>query len=92
MMYNYNPFDWYWYVGGDGPHIDAPGDPLTGDESQVYSSARDLYVPVSDPAYNAWLTDRSAVYGLFDPTTRIDTQDNLVIVLQAYGLNPQFGA
>ena len=33
--------DWYWFVGGD--------------KTQVYSSARQSYVPVSDSIYQAWL-------------------------------------
>ncbi|MCO6414827.1 hypothetical protein JYK14_01355 [Siccirubricoccus sp. KC 17139] len=44
MLHNpipYEPKSWFWVVGGD--------------EEQVYSSAAAAYVPVSDPAYTAWL-------------------------------------
>lgn len=37
----FNPSDWYWAVGGS--------------TTQVYSSARNIYVPVSDEAYVAWV-------------------------------------
>jgi hypothetical protein len=36
----FNPADWYWLVGSD--------------ETQVWSSARATYVPVSDDAYGQW--------------------------------------
>ena len=35
------PRDWYWHVNGDA--------------ANVYSSARNIYVPVSDSAYKTWL-------------------------------------
>ena len=35
------PQDWYWHVAGDA--------------ANVYSSARNIYVPVSDSAYKGWL-------------------------------------
>lgn len=42
----YNPLDWYWFVGGN--------------TSQVYSSARAEYVPVSDTTYVAWAVNNTA--------------------------------
>lgn len=38
---NFDPADWYWFVGGD----------LT----QVYSSAAAAYVPSRDPTFVAWV-------------------------------------
>jgi hypothetical protein len=82
----YKPSDWYWIVGGNGPHIAAPGDPFTGDETRVFSSARLQYVPVSDPQYQTWIAQQKAVNGGSNPTTRIDTEANLAAVLADYGL------
>ena len=82
----YNPLDWYWIVGGTGPHITAPGAPFTGDETRVFSSARLQYVPVSDPQYQAWRSSQMAVNGGREPATRIDTEANLAAVLAPHGL------
>ena len=71
--------NWYWIVGGNGPHIANAGDPFTGDETRVYSSKRAAYVPASDPTYVAWLA------GDLVPT-RIDTEANLIEVLTSEGL------
>ncbi|MET4628451.1 hypothetical protein ABIB83_005484 [Bradyrhizobium sp. I1.8.5] len=43
MSKNYDVFDWFWIVGGDG--------------LQVYSSKLRDYVGVSDPTYLDWLSD-----------------------------------
>jgi hypothetical protein len=40
-MITYNVANWYWIVGGDN--------------TQVFSSARMAYVPVTDATYQAWL-------------------------------------
>ena len=40
MASSFNPQDWYWSVAGDA--------------ANVYSSARNIYVPISDAAYVAW--------------------------------------
>jgi hypothetical protein len=45
-MIAYNPFDWYWFVGGDG--------------ASLYASARAAMVPASDPAYQAWAAGNAA--------------------------------
>lgn len=87
-MFRFDPRDWYWIVGGDGPHQDEAGN-YTGDETQRYSSLRDAYVPADDPTYVAWVDDMMAQMGLPDPTTRIDTGANLKAVLQAWGMTPQ---
>jgi hypothetical protein len=44
-MKTYNPFDWYWIVGGSA--------------TQVYSSKPAIrnYVPATDPSYVAWFSD-----------------------------------
>ena len=42
-IHPYNPVDWYWFVGGN--------------PTQVWSSKRFSYVPVSDQEYATWLTD-----------------------------------
>jgi hypothetical protein len=46
-LLNFNPQDWYWYVGGN--------------QSQVYASARNIYVdPTTDSAYLAWAAHLTA--------------------------------
>lgn len=82
----YNPLDWYWFVGGTGPHVASTGAPFTGDETRVFSSARGRYVPVSDTTYQAWRTAEVAQSGGHEPTTRIDTEANLAAVLAPYGI------
>jgi hypothetical protein len=60
MSKRYNPADWYWIVAGN--------------TTQVYSSSRDEYVPLTDATYLAWLAAGNA-------PTNIDTAANLAIVL-----------
>lgn len=60
----YTPGNWYWIVGGSS--------------SQVYSSAVNNFVPVSDAAYSAWLA-------VGNTPTKIDTIQNLADVLDAAG-------
>jgi hypothetical protein len=72
----YNVHDWYWIVGGNGPNI-----PLTGDDTQVYSSRMNAYVSSDDPAYLDWLG------GEGHTATRIDTEANLAAVLAEAGLS-----
>jgi hypothetical protein len=90
-MLRFNALDWYWIVGGNGPHIDAPGGDFTGDASQVFASSRNQYVPSTDATYVAWKEARMADNGGIDPTTRIDTEANLAAVLEPYGIVPNFG-
>jgi hypothetical protein len=89
-MVFFNPLDWYWIVGGNGPHIDEPGDDFTGDETRRFSSARNGYVPASDATYVAWRDAAVAESGI-DRTTRIDTEANLAAVLAPYGITANFG-
>ena len=89
-MLMYNPRDWYWIVGGAGPHLDDNGE-FTGDETRRFASARNTYVPADDPAYVEWRDAAVAMLG-YDPTTRIDTEDNLANVLEPVGITPDFGA
>ena len=86
----YNPLDWYWIVGGTGPHIDEPGGDYTGDETRRFSSASNGYVPATDATYLAWQAAQIAATGV-DPTTRIDTEANLAAVLLPYGITANFG-
>jgi hypothetical protein len=81
--------DWYWIVGGTGNHIAEAGDPYTGDETQRFASARNGYVPATDAIYLAWQADKVSAAG-FDPTTRIDTEENLAAVLLPYGITANF--
>lgn len=60
----YNPSDWYWFVGGD--------------QTQVFSSARNIFVPVTDSQFVAWASAPS----------QIDTLDNLKAVLTDAGVPP----
>jgi hypothetical protein len=89
-MLFYNPLDWYWIVGGGGPHLDENGE-FTGDETRRYASGRNQYVPVDDATFVAWRDAAVAMVG-YDPTTRIDTETNLAAVLEPYGITPNFGA
>lgn len=63
----YNPSDWYWFVGGD--------------QTQVFSSARGVFVPSSDASFIAWGSDGSL-------PTKIDTAANLGDVLAPYFIRP----
>ena len=66
-MKPYNPFDWYWTV--------------TGDTARAYSSKLRDYVPISDPAYQAWL-------GGEPPPPSIPTEADLGVTLYPYRLRP----
>jgi hypothetical protein len=66
----YNPSDWYWAVGGD--------------PTQVYSSARGVFVSIADAQFVAW---KSKEGGSNRPTP-IDTSVNLGAVLAPYRLRP----
>lgn len=46
------PSDWYWRVGGD--------------QTQVYSSRRNIYVPNADAAYQTWLASHGAPSSIDD--------------------------
>jgi hypothetical protein len=59
------PNDWYWVVAGD--------------ETQVYSSARDAYFPISDSAYITWKQ-------AFCEPSRIPTEAEMLAILAAYGI------
>jgi hypothetical protein len=85
----FNPLNWYWIVGGNGPHIDAPGGDFTGDASRVFTSARNGYVPATDATYVTWRDAGQAESGI-DRTTRIDTEANLAAVLEPYGITANF--
>jgi len=63
----FNVFNWYWIVA----------DSVT----EVFSSARSIYVPVADETYQAWVAVGNC-------PTRIDTEHNLIAVLavQASGI------
>lgn len=84
--------DWYWIVGGDGPHKVHADSPFTGDEARVYSTKAGGYVPAIDPDYQAWLIRTSQVMSILNPTTRIDTEDNLSAVLAQHGFSAHFTA
>ncbi len=62
---NYNPSNHYWIVAGS--------------TTQVYASARVIYVFVADATYMAWLAAGHVV-------SKIDTEQNLADVLASYGL------
>lgn len=66
-MKNYDPKNWFWTVGGDA--------------TKAFSSAAGDYVPVTDPAFVAWLADGTM------PTV-IDTEANLGAVLAPYLQRP----
>ena len=61
----YDVRDWYWTVAGD--------------ETRVFSSKVQAYVPIDDPALAAW----SAQGG---KPTRIESEDSLAAVLAPFGL------
>ena len=89
-MLLYNPLNWYWIVGGGGPHLDANGD-FTGDDTRRFSSSVNAYVPADDPGFVAWRDAAVTMVG-HDPSTRIDTEANLTVVLEPYGIVPNFTA
>lgn len=80
----YTPADWYWIVGGDGPHLEAAGD-VFPHVTTVFSSKLDGYVAVDSADYVAWWAAGVASCG-YDQTTRIDTEQNLAAVLIAAGV------
>ncbi len=59
---SYNAANWYWKVGDKSP------------DTQVYSSAVDDYVPLTNATYVAWLANGGRA-------TPIDTEQNLADVL-----------
>lgn len=63
MASNYNPSNWYWSVAGS--------------TTEVWSSARCEYVPVTDLVYVAW-----AALSM-NRTTAIDSEADLAALLQA---------
>lgn len=86
-MYHFTPDDWYWIVGGDGPHKAHADAPFTADETQVYSSKLGAYVPASDPGYQAWRKRLAFSTGWPDAgATRIDSEISLTDVLMRHGL------
>lgn len=86
----FNVKDWYWIVGGDGPHKKHAEAAFTGDESRVYSSVKLAYVPSDDSEYGAWRSQMGSRLGMSDPTTRIDTEENLADVLSRHGIQAVF--
>lgn len=64
-MVEYNPSEWFWRVAGDPDH--------------VYSSAADVFIPVTDADYQSWLAQGGI-------TTPIATADELWDVLRAAGV------
>lgn len=61
----FDPRDWYWVVATN--------------PTQVYASARSIYVAPADTQYQAFLADSNA-------PSQIDTEANLADVLAPYGL------
>ena len=90
MVAIFNGADWYWIVGGSGPHKEHADAPFTGDEGRVYSTKAGGYVPATDPDYQDWLSQTAQSLGIPNPTTRIDTEENLSTVLAQYGLTGHF--
>lgn len=80
----HDPSDHYWIVGGNGNHLAKVGDRFPV-HTEVFSSKRDAYVPVTDPVYVKWLKDGWARVG-FDLTTRIATEADLMEVLKNAGV------
>ena len=68
---SYNPSNWYWTVAGS--------------TSQVWSSARAIYVPVTDTAYAAWLAAGNLPSRILNEAELLE-----VIQQQAPGSYPQF--
>ena len=57
-----NAEDWYWFIGGN--------------QTQVYSSARQGYFPVSDTIYQSWLSSAPTHI-----TAELTTEDDLFTLL-----------
>lgn len=89
MLPFFDMTDWYWIVGGSGPHVASANSEPTGDDSRVFSSKRNAYVPADDEEYQRWLAEKQSWWG-FNPTTRIDTEANLAEVLKPYNIEAKF--
>ena len=59
----FNPKDWYWTVGGSS--------------TQVYSSVRNIYVPVADAGYVAWQASNGAA-------PNVPTEDDIWYYVQDF--------
>lgn len=79
MITVFTPGDHYWIVGGRGPHL-ADGRDTHEEHSHVYSSRQRGYIPVSDSAYQEWISNSS------NYPTRIATEAELADVLATHGL------
>jgi hypothetical protein len=70
-MLVFNPFYWYWVVGGS--------------ITQVFSSAANDYVAITDTTYETWLAEG------YMPTV-VASEDDLAVILAQYGITPTFDA
>lgn len=67
MPTTFNPSNWYWFVAGD--------------TTKVFSSAIGNYVLVSDPTYQAWVTQGNR-------TSTIASEQELYDLLVSAGVDP----
>jgi len=92
MMSTTFPHNWYWIVGGAGPHLPNAKAKHPA-HTRVFSSAAMKYVPSQDPEYLRWRKSQMDITGMKEPATRIDTEENLAAVLKQHSLgDPNFGS
>lgn len=81
----FNAHDWYWIVGGTGPHL-SPSASEHPPHDMVYSSARQAFVALDHPDYVRWREIRLEALGGAEPATRISSGVELEEVLRPYGI------
>jgi hypothetical protein len=90
-MSTFNVADWYWIVGGNGPHKEHADAEFTGATDRVYSSRTGCYIPSNDRVYLEWIKFMGPQMSLPEgvtPATRIDSEENLQEVLKVHGMKP----
>jgi len=83
----FNANDWYWIIGGNGPHKEHADAEFTGATDRVYSSRTGCYIPSNDRIYLEWINSMGLPEGV-TPATRIDSEENLSEVLLRLGQKP----
>jgi hypothetical protein len=87
----FNPADWYYIVGGNGPHKEFAHSPWEADASRAWSTKRNAYVPYDDKDYATWRQTFGDMPPGVEPATRIDTEANLKDVLDKAGVPCSLG-
>lgn len=75
ILPHYTPDDWYYIVGGNGPHKAKAGDPWEADATRAWSTKKDAYVPYDNADYTAWRKRFGVLPPGVEPATRIPTKE-----------------